>query len=79
MSKNSQHGGLWSNQFTRQFLLGALLTLAIIVLSIFMLQISLSPVDDNGCFKYHFNIDWFNPKYKAIIKQSNNKNPLCRK
>ena len=63
MSKNFQHGGLWSNQFTRQFMLGALLTLAIIILSIFMLQSSLSPVDDNGCFKDHFELEMFSPDY----------------
>ena len=45
MSKNFQHGGLWSNQFTRQFMLGALLTLAITMQGALYTGFFVNPLD----------------------------------
>ena len=78
MSKNLR-GGQWSNQFTRQFMLGLLLTLAIAFFSVYLLQASLNCVDDNGCFKSHCDLAMFSRDYITIIRESNNKNTLCRK
>jgi hypothetical protein len=52
---------IWSNQFTRQFMLGLLLLLTIAFFSIYLLQATIDPVDSNGCFKHHFDLEMFSP------------------
>ena len=68
----------WSNQYTRQFFMGSLFAVCIVIFSVFLMQSSLSRIDRDGCFKRHCDLSSFDPKYANDVIKMHKKNKCLR-
>jgi len=78
MASSNLYNGMWSNQYSRKFILGSLFIVLIFAISIGLMEAVLPCVDSKGCLKDHCDLTMLNADYQVMIRKSHNDNDKCR-